>query len=177
MQLGAVNVEGAGTRFHNIRLLPDVSIGLSTLEVANKIYVVVSGSSPLVTGTATNDATEPKYSVSPREVLETITGGDATAAATVAASHLALRKSERKSLAGLKVPLRYGLGIERGTLVHVYIPRAGIDDAYAVRRVEHDFGSNTTTVDVGEYAAARDEMSALVGLVKQLAKVEKEAAV
>lgn len=159
-----------------IRLLPDTSIEVSTLECANKIWCAVDGTA--TREDATNTTIAPTYATSPREMLVIIKAGDATAAQAVADATLALRQSPRYRLTGLKVPLRYGLGIQRGQLVRVTVPRASIADAnYAVRRVEHDFGANTTTIDVGEYTTPRDQEEALVRLAEITAKIEKEAAI
>ncbi len=160
-----------------VRLLPDTVIDVSTLEIANKVFVVVDGSSPLVVGSATNTTTAPTYAGSPRETLVLIGSGDATFCNAVAASQLALRKLLRYKLTGLPVRLRYGLGIQRGEKVSVTLPRAGITGEYAVRRLQHDFKANVTLVDLGEFLAPRDDLTALTSIAKSLAQLQKEVAV
>jgi len=159
------------------RLLPETSIEVSTLEVANKVWVVVEGSSPLVVGSATNTTVDPTYANSPRETVVIIKSGDAAFCNTVAAAHLPLRQEERKKLSNLPVPLRYGLGIQRGTKVLVRMPRAGIMAVYPVRRVEHDFAGNVTLIDVGEYESYRDDATALLSIAQALAQLQKETAI
>jgi len=159
-----------------VRLLPGCSAEISTLDCANKVYVKVEGTATV--GTATNTTVAPTYADSPREMLVSIKAGDATAAAAVAALHLAVRQEERTKITGLQVPLRYGLGIERGCEVSVTIPRAGITaQSYPVRKLSHDFKSNVTTVDVGDYHQAQTAEDAQVELALLLAKLEKEAAI
>ncbi|MEN6544946.1 MAG: hypothetical protein ABFE07_02800 [Armatimonadia bacterium] len=160
-----------------VTLLPETSIEVSTLDVANKVWVVVEGSDPLVYGSATNDEIAPKYSVSPREMLILVKSGDAALCEAVAAAYLALYQTARYKLAALPVPLRYGLGIRRGTKIMVTIPRASISGAFTVRRVEHDFAANISRIDVGEFAAARDDGTALLDIATLLAKLEKELAI
>ena len=160
-----------------VLLLPEVSFGMSTLEVVNKVYVVVEGSSPLVVGSATNDATAPRYSVSPRETLVLVKSGDAAFAAAVAAAQLERRGSKLYRLTGLPVPLRYGLGIQRGQRVSVTIPRLNLTGDYPVLRVEHDFGAVRTLVDIGEYVAPRTDDDAVIEARKRIAQLEKEVAI
>lgn len=163
------------TLAESVRLLPDTSIEVSTLECANKVYATVDGD-PVED--ATNTTIDPTYANSPREMVVLVKAGDSTALQAVADAHLALRQSPRYRLSGLKVPLRYGLGIQRGQKVQVTIPRAALaSGTYAVRRVEHDFGANISTIDVGEYSTPRDQEEALVRLAEITAKLEKEAAI
>lgn len=160
-----------------IYLLPEANYELSVLDAANKVFVVVEGSSPLVVGSATNTTVPPTYATSPREMVVTIKDGDASKCNTVAAAHLALRQVERYRLNGLPVPLRAGLLIRRGHKVRLVIPRAGVDVTMPVRRVEHDFGSNVSLIDVGEFALARDDSSLLADIAKMLVQLQKEAAI
>lgn len=161
----------------SVCLLSDATYEVSTLDVANKVYVAVEGSSPLTVGSATNTTDDPTYADSPREAVVFIKSGDATFCDTVAAAQLAVMKVERYRLNGLPVPLRHGLGIERGQTVLITIPRAGIYEVLPVRRLEHDFAANVTRVDVGEFAAARDDQMALVEITKKLDQLTKEVAV
>ena len=161
-----------------IQILPDASFEMSDLEVANKVFVAVSNSSPLVVGSATNTVTDPTYANSPREMLILVDTGDAAYCNTVAAAQLALRQEQRKKLTGLPVRLRDGLAIERGQVVRILIPRADIDLNLPVRRIEHDFGANppVTIIDVGDFASARDDADAVLALAQNLDKLAKETA-
>lgn len=166
---------GEPTLFNGVRLLPDTGVEISSLSVANKVVVVVDGSSPLVSGSATNTTVPPTYTESPREIVQILKGGDQNACNAVAALVLAARQEPRYKLMGLKVLLRHGLGIQRGQRVRVKIPRAGIDASFPVRRLEHDFKAKTTTIDVGDYHASRTTEDALVRVVMLLAQLEKES--
>ena len=158
-------------------MLPEVSFAVSTLEVKNKIYVVVKDSSPLTVGSATNTTIDPTYGDSPREDVVIVESGDAAFCNATAAAHLALRQLERYTLSGIPVQLRHGLQIERGQRLRVLSPRGSIYGTFAVRRLQHDFEANTTFVDVGEFIAARDATTALVDIAKALSKLEKETAI
>jgi hypothetical protein len=160
------------------QILPGVEFGLSTLEVANKVWVVVEGSSPLVVGSATNTTVSPTYAESPRETVILIKSGDAALCNAVAAAQLALLQVPRKKLTGISVPLRQGLGIERGQVVSILVPRVGIlGTAFAVRRIEHDFGGDVTLLDIGEYLTPRDDEAGLAVIAKALAQLQKESAI
>lgn len=157
-----------------IRLLPGCSGEISTLESANRVYVVVQGTA--IVGTATNDAEPPVYSVSPREMTQVIKSGTQATADAVAALILLVRKKERFGVQGLAVPLRHGLGIQRGETVQLTLPRAGISGQYPVRRLQHDFGTVTTVVDLGDFDAPRTADDVSVRLARMLARLEKEIA-
>ena len=162
-----------------IKLIPPVSPELSTIGVKNRVYVSVKDSSPLTVAYATNDATDPKYSESPREWWMPIESGDSTLCGNVADAQLAFRKLEREKLTGLSVNLTYGLGVLRGTAVWVTIPTMDIDGMYPVRLLQHNFatGAHSTTVDVGDYEYVRDLNGAVLKLGKSLVRLEKEAAI
>jgi len=162
------------TVVRRVRLLPGSAAKISTLEAANKVFVCVQDTA--YSGSATNDTIPPTHSSSPREMLQIIKSGDADTCDTVAALILLTRQLERYVVSGLAVPLRYGLGIQRGDTVRVKMPRAGINAAYPVRRLQHDFSSNITTIDVGEYQAPRTAEDVNVKLALMLAQLEKEAA-
>jgi hypothetical protein len=168
------NPVGTGTPY---QLLPEASFEMSTLEVANKVFVAVSGSSPLTVGSATNTTVAPTYATAPRETLILIDSGDVAKCNTVSASQLALRQVQRKRLTGIPIRLRDGLAIQRGEVVRIVIPRAGINANYPVRRIAHDFGSNTTTIDVGEYASARDDAEAVLSIASAIAQLQKETSI
>lgn len=160
-----------------VRLLPAGDIVLSTLETKNKLICIVEKSDPLIAAEATNTTVSPTYEESAREWPIYIKAGDATLASAVAAAQLALLQEERVRLTGLPVPLRYGLGIQRGQKVKVAIPRAEVSAVLAVRRIEHDFRANVTTIDVGEYQAPRDAEAAILEIAKHVNQLEKENAV
>lgn len=157
---------------YHVHLLPDTTIEMSTLQTANKVYCVIDGVAGV--STATNTTVAPTYASSPREILIVIKGGSTS---TVAAAQLAFLQIERYKLDGLPVSLRQGLGIQRGYRQWVVSPRAGVELCLPVRRVQHDFGSNVTTVDLGEFAGARDDMGALLEIAKRLDQLAKEAAI
>jgi hypothetical protein len=46
-----------------------------------------------------------------------------------------------------------------------------------VRRCEHDFGSATSSIDVGEYAAPRDDPAFLFAVAASLDALRKETAI
>ena len=162
-----------------IPLMPPVSPEVSTIGVKNRVYVSVKDSSPLTVAYATNDATDPKYSESPRETWLPIESGDVALCEDVADAQLAFRKLERVKLAGLRVNLTYGLGVLRGTAVWVTIPSMQVDGMYPVRRLEHRFatGDHSTSIDVGEHEYVRDLDGAVLKLGKSLVALEKEAAI
>jgi hypothetical protein len=156
-----------------VRLLPGCSVSISTLAAANKVFIRVSGTS--IVGSATNTTIDPTWADSPREMAQTINAGDLAAANAVAGLVLIAYQPGRTAIAGLKVPIRWGLGIRRGQLLMVTIPRAGIlGQSFPVRRLEHDFAANTTTIDVGDFSIPRDEMEAHIKLALALAKLKKE---
>lgn len=161
-----------------IRLLDGTVPDISTLDARNKVFCIVKdSSSPIVVGSATNTTIDPTYANSPREMVMFVDSGDATYCGNVATAQLAFVQTEKTRLTGLRVSLRYGLAIERGTLLQVVIPRAGINGNYPVRRLEHDFASGETTIDVGEYAAPRDDPEALIAIAQALAALVKETSI
>jgi|LSQX01.2.fsa_nt_gb hypothetical protein len=160
---------------YDLYVIPGCSASWSTLESANKVYVRVQGTAH--SATAVNDSIEPKYSTSPREIVVILRGGDTVTCEDVAALQIAARQVERWTVTGLQIPLRWGLGIQRGTCVQVVVPRAGINGSYPVRRLIHDFGpAALTTVDVGEYHMARTAEDAEIRLALKIERLEKEAA-
>lgn len=160
-----------------LRLLPECRPGVRGLDIANKVFVVVKDSSPLVVGSATNTTVAPTYANSPRETVTFVGDGNESKCNTIAAAQLALRQVKRYNLTSLPVRLRDGLGILRGTKVRVVIPRAGIAASYPVRRIQHDFAAGITWLDVGDFAAPRDDTQAVAQVAKMIAQLEKEAAV
>lgn len=157
-----------------IQLIPPTSPTISTIPCKNGVYVYVEGSSPLVVGTATNDATDPKYSESPREIAIPIKDGNQAKCETVAAAHLDLLKVKRYKLTNMPALLRDGLGILRGTKVRVTLPSVGIQGNYALRTITHDFISDRTTVSVGDYDFPLDDTAALVKVAKDAAQLRKD---
>lgn len=168
-------IEFPCTLSNRIAILPEASYEVSTLEAANKVFAIVEGSSPLVVGSATNTTIAPTYANSPRETVVLVKSGDAAFCNTVAAAQLSFLQNGRVRLNGVPIPLRYGLGIERGDMALITIPRAGISETLPVRRLQHDFKSNVTLIDVGEFAAPRDDAAALVEVAKSLSQLTKES--
>jgi len=160
-----------------IRMLPGCEAGWSTLGVANKVDVKVQGGG--ASATATNDTVEPKYSVSPREIQVILRSGDEAACISVADLTLNARMYESWRISGIRIPLRIGLGIERGMQVQILIPRAGISKNFPVLRLEHDFniGAARTTIEVGESFVPKTAEDAEVKLLRKIRQLEKEAAV
>ena len=94
----------------------------------------------------------------------------------MASTHLAFRQQPREYLTGLKVPIEYGLGIQRGRLLRVSHGSSGVDGSYVVRRVTHDFNAAETTVEVGDYDwAPRDDKDLLARLAQRIQQMSKEA--
>lgn len=164
-----------------VRILPGASVQIGTLDRANRVRCIVRNSSPLVVATATNTTVAPTFATSPRTHVMYLESGDATFAAAVAAAQLAFLRETRYVLNGIPVRLEDGLGIRLGTAVHIIIPRCGIDttagDPYPVRHVEHDFGSAESVIDVGEYAAPRDDPEFLFAVAASLDQLRKETAI
>lgn len=174
----AVTIPGGLT---GVRILPGASVQIGTLDRANRVRCIVRNSSPLVVATATNTTVAPTFATSPRTHVMYLESGDATFAAAVAAAQLAFLQETRYVLNGIPVRLEDGLGIRLGTAVHIIIPRCGIDttagDPYPVRHVEHDFGSAESVIDVGEYAAPRDDPEFLFAVAASLDQLRKETAI
>lgn len=160
-----------------VGILPGAAFSVSTLDVRNKIFAVVKDSTPLTVGSATNTTIDPTYADSPREDVVLVESGDAAFCNAVAASHLAIRQMERYGISNIPVRLRDGLQIQRGQRLRVLSPRGSIYGTFAVRRVAHDFSSNETLIDVGEFMFRRDDEGALVDIAKALAKLAKESAI
>src|SRR5680860_516120 len=158
-----------------ISLIRGSGVNKTVLDAANKVYVVVDGTA--IEETATYDpAGEPlAYSESPREALVSLKAGDATTAASVAATHLAFRQRPREYLTGLKVPIEYGLGIQRDRMIAVIHSSSGINGNYVVRRIQHDFSAGETTIEVGDFDwAPRDDKDLLVRLAQRIQQMGKE---
>jgi hypothetical protein len=102
--------------------------------------------------------------------------GDATAAQAVADNMLALRKVERYAISGLQVRLEDGLKIEVGDQVAVTHTLSGVSAWYPVRRVEHDFAGDTSTIDVGDVDKPPDDETLMVRVAADLAQVKKDIA-
>ena len=174
----AVSIPGGLT---GVRILPGASIQMGTLDRANRVRCVVRNSSPLTVATATNTTVSPTFAESPRTHVMYVDSGDSTFAAAVAAAQLAFLQETRKVLNAIPVRLEDGLGVTRGMAVHLIIPRCGIDttagDPYPVRRIEHEFSSATSLIDVGEYAAPRDDPEFLYQVAAALDALKKETAI
>src|SRR5660397_4526 len=172
-------VSGAGVRFyvlHAISLIRGSGVKKTVLDAANKVTVLVEGT--VIAESATYDpAGEPlAYSQSPREAMVKLKAGTTATAASVASTHLAFRQQPREYLTGLKVPIEYGLGIQRGRLLRVSHGSSGVDGSYVVRRVTHDFNAAETTVEVGDYDwAPRDDKDLLARLAQRIQQMNKES--
>ncbi len=166
--------------FEVIRLLAGTVVQKSVLGAANKVYVIVEGSSPLVSGSATYDTVgDPlRYTTSPREAVVLVKGGDASACAALATSQLAFRREERVYLTGLKVALKDGLKLSRANLVAVHHVPSGVTGWYPIRKVSHDFTAAVSTVDVGDYAIGPKTSGDLaVQTALALSQLKKEVAI
>ena len=157
-----------------IPLLPGCSVELDTLPSANRVYVYVQGTAYLTV--ATNTTVSPTYAESPREKPVILKTGNQATCAAVAPLALAAAVAERVKVTGLAVDLDAGLGIVRGVKVPTVVPRAGVDGSYPVRRITHDFGAFTTTVELGEYQSPKSDQEAIVALAQLLQKLQKESA-
>jgi hypothetical protein len=161
-----------------IEILPGSAVQIGTLDRANRVRCIARDTGLM--GVATNTTTSPTFAESPRVYAMYIESGNQTFVDAVAAAQLAFLKLTRKTLPGLPVKLEDGLAILRGTAVHVIIPRCGIDttsgDPYPVRMLRHQFviGDARTLVDVGEYAAPRDDPEWLFSVAQAVEKLKKE---
>lgn len=157
-----------------LRMLADAAVELSTMEIANKVYVVVRNSSPVVSASATNDSVDPKHEDSPREIVIFIDSGDADACAAVAASQLALRQVERQRLTDIPLRLRDGLAVLRGTKLGVVLPGPGVDVDLPVQQICHDFGAKKTSIAVGEFATPRNDPDLILELAAAYSQLQKD---
>ena len=147
------------------------------LGAANKIYVIVEGSDPLVTANATYDTVgDPmRYTDSPREDVVFVKEGDATLCAAVASDQLAFRRQERVYVTGLKVRLADGLKLDRGHLLAISHAKSGLSGWYPIRKISHDFGAAESTIEIGDYSLAPRTMEDLaVRTASGLAQIRKE---
>jgi len=169
-----------GGQGNAIRLLSGCQIKVSALDAANKVFCVVQGSSPLVVEDATFDtAGQPlRYSITPREVVIIIPEGDATTAQQVADAQLAFRQAKRHYISGLRVPIESGMLITRANLLQVQHELAGINASYPVRRIVHDFKTQETSIEVGDYSISpQDQDGLFFALAKAVSQMKKEAAI
>jgi len=163
-----------------LRLLPGCNVKVSALDSANKVFCVVQGSSPLVAEDATFDTVgQPlRYSVTPREALVLIQDGDATAAQAVADAQLAFRQTKRYYITGLRIPIEYGLLVTRAKLLKIEHEMSGVSAEYPVRKIVHDFKSQETTIEVGDYSInPQDADSLFMQLAKAVSVLKKTAAI
>ena len=147
-----------------IYLAQGTSVSSSALNAVNKVFAIVENSSPLVTGTATYDtAGDPlRYSASPREDIVFLKDGSAALCNAVAAAHLVNRSHARYYVSGLTVPLRLGLVLDRGRLIHVRSKSGHVDGAYPIRSITHDFAGAETTLEVGDYDGHNETFEGVV---------------
>jgi len=158
-----------------LRLLAGSTVELSIVGAANKVYVRVKDSG-IVEEATYNEPEDPlAYDASPREVWVTLSSGDATAAAQVAALTLERRRSGQLSLSGLQCTLAEGLELHRGELVGVQIDRWGLTGVYPIRELVYDVSRATCQVTVGDGVAVRTDTDTLVTLARRLDRLEREA--
>lgn len=158
-----------------LRLLAGSTVELSIVGAANKVYVRVKDSG-IVEEATYNEPEDPlAYDASPREVWMTLSSGDATAAAQVAALTLERRRGGQLSLSGLQCTLAEGLELHRGELVGVQIDRWGLAGVYPIRELVYDVSRATCQVTVGDGVAERTDTDTLVTLARRLDRLEREA--
>ncbi len=160
-----------------LKLLSGSQIEQSILSAANKVYVLAAKSSPAVVGTATNTTTAPTYASSPREVfVPAPEGSDQTAVDAIAAAQLAIRKDEKESYSGLKLPLSDGMKLQRGDQVGVNIERLGIDSTLPIRELVFDVANDECEVSVGQFGEAKTDQDMLLAIGQKVQSLAKEAA-
>jgi len=163
--------------FEVLYLLAGTQVQKTVLGAANKIYVIVEGSDPLVSANATYDtAGDPmRYATTPREDVVFVKEGDTTLCATVATEQLAFRRQERVYVSGLKVRLADGLKLDRGHLLAISHARSGLSGWYPIRKITHDFKAAETTVEIGDYSLSpRTAGDLAVRTASALAQMRKE---
>ena len=161
-----------------LRLLAGSSVQSSILQAANKVFVRVKDSDPLILQSATYDAAEDplRYSATPRETLIIIPAGDSAAASSVATTQVSNRRRAQRSLSGLKVKLEDGLKLQRGQLVGVLIEGVGLSGTYPIRELVFRVAAGECDVAVGEFRAPRTDSDTLVDLGQRIDRLERETA-